>query len=152
MGRYIGLAALMCTVFFCVGVWVGEAYVLSFEQAASYNPLVYYQMMSRLQNSPFMWATPELWYTLRDGKVEFGVGAVASIGAGVAYLFVGPAGALRILTLAAPKSRLAAKAVDKYNDWETGKLESPATSKTKRCIDVDSTNISTNNMCVAVKG
>ena len=150
MGQYIGLAALMCTVFFCVGVWVGEAYVLSFEQAASYNPLVYYQMMSRLQNSPFMWATPELWYTLRDGKVEFGVGAAASLGAGVAYLFVGPAGALRILTLAAPKSRLAAKAVDKLNDWETGKQAIPVTLETrKRSID-DSTNIS--NMCVAVKG
>ena len=150
MGQYIGLTALMCTVFFCVGVWIGEAYVLSFEQAVSYNPLVYYQMMSRLQNSPYMWATPEFWYTLRDSKVEFGVGAAASLGAGVAYLCGGPVGALRILTLAAPKSRLAAKAVDRYNDWEAGKQGTPGTMEARKCVIDDSTNIS--NMCVAGKG
>ena len=148
VGQYIGLAALMCTVFFCIGVWIGEAYVLSFEQSVSYNPLVYYQMMSRLQNSPFLWATPELWYTLRDSKVEFGVGAAASLGAGVAYLYGGPLGALRILTLAAPKSRLAAKAVDKYNDWETEKQGSQIRSVMRKCVVDDSTN--TSNMCVAV--
>ena len=121
LSLYIGLSAVMCSVFFVCGMWVGEAYVISFETAVSYNPLVYYQMMSRLQNSPFMWITPELWYGIRDAKMEFSMGALALVGSTGAYLAIGPGMAAKCLGLAAHKSRIANKAFELSS--QRGELE-----------------------------
>ena len=106
----------MCVVCFTIGVWLGEAYVLSFEASVSYNPFVYYQMMSIMQNSPFMWATPELWYQLKDSKSEFAAGVITAMVAGSAYSIVGPAAAIKCLGFGATKSRLAAKALKMFNN------------------------------------
>ena len=99
-------------VFFILGVWVGEAHALSFEMAMSYNPLVYYQLMSKMQGSPYMWLTPDLWYSIRDAKSEFAIGTLSLCAASGAYWIVGPVGALKCLGLAAGRSRLSARVLE----------------------------------------
>ena len=145
MSMYIGLTALMCSVFFVFGVWVGEAYVISFEAAVSYNPIVYYQMMSRLQSSPFMWVTPELWYGIRDAKMEFSMGALALVGSTGAYFVVGPSMAVKCLGLAAHKSRIANKAFElssKHSEREQwGQDENQGGSTYEKRIRYPSTEI-----------
>ena len=112
--RNIGFGTLILVggVFFILGVWVGEAHALSFEMAMSYNPLVYYQLMSKMQSSPYMWLTPDLWYSIRDAKSEFAIGTLSLCAASGAYWIVGPAGALKCLGVAAGRSRLAARALE----------------------------------------
>jgi hypothetical protein len=98
-------------IFFVCGIWIGEAYALNFDEAFSaYNPVVYYRMMTKLQNSPFMWATPEMWYQIRDARAEFGFGALSLVMAGGSYIALGPTAAVKCLGMGATKSRVAAKA------------------------------------------
>ena len=73
-------------------------------------------MMSIMQTSPFMWATPELWYQLKDSKAEFAAGILTTLVAGGAYSIIGPAAAIKCIGFGATKSRLAAKALKLINN------------------------------------
>jgi len=138
-------------VFFLLGVWVGEAHALSFEMALSYNPLVYYQLMSKIQNSPYMWLTPELWYSIRDAKTEFAIGTISLCAASGAYWVVGPAAALKCLGAAAGRSRLAAKALELASEEagrsERNSIQSLATPRRRATIENQSQNLGT---CVEI--
>lgn len=99
------------------GFLIGQAVVEQLEDdGSSYNPFVYYNVLGRVQNSPWSWLSGTLWDEAREvRRTMFGAGLVTVIG-GIAGYVAGPSSAFTAMKTGA---RMWETTQTSWRSWES---------------------------------